>query len=88
MNKSVDYIQQLLDWSRRSKFSLYLRMLIPTKKEQKPVILATGASCPEFPKICLICKRRRSTSPETKGERYLTSFADERRGGSRESTSR
>ncbi|KAF3823322.1 hypothetical protein GH733_010758 [Mirounga leonina] len=31
-------------------------MFILTKKEQKPVILATGASGPEFPKICLICK--------------------------------
>lgn len=53
VNKSVDYIQQLLDRSR-SKFSLHLRMFILTKKEQKTVIFAAGASCPEFPKICLI----------------------------------
>lgn len=55
MNKSVDYIEQLLDWST-PKFALYLRMFILTKKEQKPVILPTGATCPEFPKICVIRK--------------------------------
>lgn len=50
----LDYTQQLLDWSKRSKFSLYLRLFISNKKEQKLVIPATGASSPEFPKICLI----------------------------------
>lgn len=58
-------------------------MFFPTKKEQKLVIPATGASSPEFPKICLISERRRVTSPETKGERYLTSFKKEKGRGRR-----
>lgn len=53
VNKSEDDIQQLLDWSRKSKFSLYLSMFIPTNKEQKLLI---PASSPEFPKIRLISR--------------------------------